>query len=470
MRSALLPFALAALAALAGPTLAPRAALAAGASDVKLDIPFTKRTLPNGLTVILHEDHALPFVAVDAMVKVGSHFEEQGRTGFAHLFEHLMFMGTKRVPTKMFDTWMEAEGGSNNAWTSEDRTDFHEVGPAHSLPLLLWLEADRFSSLGQDMTQEKLDTQREVVRNERRQSYENQPYAKADLRLPELLYPEGHPYHHPVIGSHADLQAATVGDVKAFFARWYAPNNVSLVVAGDIDPAKVGPEIDRLFGWMPRSELPPEAAPPTPVLKGVVRETRTDEVKLPKIIMAWHSPKHFAPGDAELDLFAEILQHGKASRLYKALVYDHPLAQEVSAAQHSQDLSSYFSIEAIAQPGVSLDTLEGAIDAELAKATAAPPTAEELSRAQNQFETAFVERLEAVPARAALLNQYQQSVGDPGYAEKDLARYRAATAASVQVIAKQVLDPNARVILRVIPADAPKSPGAPGAPDAKGGK
>ncbi len=201
-----------------------------------------------------------------------------------------------------------------------------------------------------------------------------------------------------------------------------------------------------------------------PALKGVVRETLPDEVKLPKVIMAWHSPKHFAPGDADLDLLAVILQHGKASRLYKALVYDHPLAQEVTAEQHSQDLSSFFTVEAIAQPGVSLDTLEAAIDAELAKVTAAPPTADELSRAQNQYETAFVERLEAVPARAALLNQYQLSVGDPGYAEKDLARYRAATPASVQSIARQVLDPNARVILRVVPSVAPK------APDAKGGK
>ncbi len=449
-------------AALVGPTFAVPSALAAGPAESKLEIPFTKRTLPNGLTVILHEDHALPLVAVNALVKVGSHFEERGRTGFAHLFEHLMFMGTQRAPTRMFDAWMEAEGGSNNAWTSEDRTDYHDVGPTHSLPLLLWLEADRFASIGPEMTKDKLDAQREVVRNERRQSYENQPYAKLDLRLPELLYPEGHPYHHPVIGSHEDLQAATVDDVKAFFARWYAPNNISLVVAGDIDPAKVGPEIERLFGSMPRVDVPPDAVPPTPVLKGVVRETLPDDVKLPKIVMAWHSPRHFAPGDAELDLLGEILQHGKASRLYKALVYDHPLAQEVRAEQHSQELSSYFTVEAIAQPGTSLDALEKAIDAELARVTAAPPSAEELARAQNQFETSFVTRLQSVPARASQLNQYQQSVGDPGYAEKDLARYRAATPAAVQAIARQVLDPNARVILRVVPKDAP-------APDARAG-
>jgi zinc protease len=453
---------IASLAALAGAAVAPRAALAA---DVKLEIPFTKRTLPNGLTVILHEDHTLPFVAVNSLFKVGSHFEERGRTGFAHLFEHLMFMGTARAPTKMFDAWMEGEGGSNNAWTGEDRTDYYDIGPTHSLPLLLWLEADRLSSLGKEMTQEKLDAQREVVRNERRQTSENQPYGKVELRLPELLYPEGHPYHHPVIGSHEDLQAATVDDVKSFFARWYVPGNVSLVVAGDIDPTKVTAEIDRLYGWMPKAELPPEPPVATPALKGVVRETLTDNVKLPKVVMAWHSPKHFAPGDAELDLLGVILQDGKASRLYKALVYDHPIAQEVRAEQHSQDLSSYFTVEAIAQPGVSLDALEQAIDAELAKVTAAPPSAEELTRAQNQFETSFVARLQSVPARASLLNQYQQSTGDPGYAEKDLARYRMATPASVQAIARQVLDPNARVILRVVPKEA-----AGPAPQAAAGK
>ncbi len=195
----------------------------ASAADQKLDVPFTKYALPNGLTVILHEDHALPLVAVNMMVKVGSRFEEARRTGFAHLFEHLMFMGTARAPTKMFDTWMEAEGGANNAWTSEDRTDYFDFGPSHALPLLLWLEADRFSSLGREMTEVKLNVQRDVVRNERRQTSENRPYGRAELRLPELLYPEGHPYHHPVIGSHEDLQAATVEDVKAFFSRFYVP-------------------------------------------------------------------------------------------------------------------------------------------------------------------------------------------------------------------------------------------------------
>jgi zinc protease len=431
--------------------------LVAGAGKADdVAIPFTKTTLPNGMVVIFSEDHTVPQVDVNVEYAVGSRVERPGRTGFAHLFEHLMFMGTSRAPTKMFDAWMEAEGGSNNAWTSEDRTDYFDIGPSHSLPLLLWLEADRFSSLGQEMTQTKLDAQRDVVRNERRQTSENQPYGKVELRLPELLYPKGHPYHHPVIGSHEDLQAANVDDVKAFFSHWYVPNNASLVVAGDFDPVKVREDVTRLFGSIPTAQVPSEPKAGTPVLTGVVRETIPDNVKLAKIVMAWPSPARFAQGDAELDLCAEILRDGKASRLYKALVYDHPLAQSVTAEQHSQDLTSYFTVEVIAQPGTSLDKLEAAVDAEVAKIASTPVTPEELKRAQNQYETGFVRRLESLSARASMLNDYQMSVGDPGYAARDLARYREVTPATLQAVAQKVLDPNARVILRVVPKGVSK--------------
>jgi zinc protease len=437
------------------------AAPASAADKSKIDVPFTKYALANGLTVILHEDHSLPLVAVNMMVKVGSRFEEVRRTGFAHLFEHLMFMGTARVPTKMFDSWMESEGGWNNAWTSEDRTDYFDVGPAHALPLLLWLEADRFSSLGKEMNESKLNAQRDVVRNERRQTSENRPYGKVELRLPELLYPDGHPYHHPVIGSHEDLQAASVADVKAFFSRFYVPNNASLVIAGDFDSQKARASIKDLFGPIPAATVP--AAPPGGEVKlsKVVRETLVDNVKVPKTLMAWHSPARYAAGDAEMDLAAVILQEGKASRLYKALVYDRPLAQEVTAAQHSQDLSSVFEIDAIAQPGVTLDQIEAAIDVEVAKLVATPVSVEELRRAQNQFETAFVSRLQSVAARASMLNQYETNKGDPGYAERDLQRYRDVTPASLQTVLKSALNPSARVILRVVPKDAPPAPAAP---------
>ena len=441
------------------------AAKQASAPPPKVDIPFTKEVLPNGLTVIFHEDHALPIVTVDALVKVGSRHEEVHRTGFAHLFEHLMFMGTARVPTKMFDAWMETEGGWNNASTGEDRTEYYDVGPSRSLPLLLWLEADRFGALGKEMNADKLKAQRDVVRNERRQTSENKPYGKVELRLPELLYPEGHPYHHPVIGSHEDLEAATVPDVQAFFARFYVPNNVSLVVAGDFDPKVARASIQSLFGGLPRAVVPPAPAGPQPKLAGVVRETIPGNVELPKTIIAYHSPARWAAGDAEMDLAAVILEHGKASRLYKALVYDRAVAQEVTAGQYSQDLGSFFSIEAIAQPGVKLDDLEAAIDAEVAKLVARPVSAEELQRAKNQYETSFVSRLQSVSERASLLNRYEAGKGDPGFAEKDLQRYRDVTPASLQAVMKSVLDPAARVMLRVVPKpkDAEPAPGKAGA-------
>src|SRR5580658_10165771 len=254
----------------------------ARADDVS--IPNVTSKLANGLTVILHEDHTLPIVTVNIAYRVGSRFEEPKRTGFAHLFEHLMFMGTRRAPTKAFDAWMEAAGGYNNADTSEDHTEFYDVGPPTSLPLLLWLEADRLRDLGPMMTQEKLDAQREVVRNERRQTSENQPYGKVELILPELLFPERHPYHHPVIGSHEDLEAATVADVKAFFQKWYDPANASLVVAGDFDPKAILPVLERYFGTIPSHGAPAE--PPAPAvatnLTKVVRATVTDKVELPK--------------------------------------------------------------------------------------------------------------------------------------------------------------------------------------------
>jgi predicted Zn-dependent peptidase len=455
MRTALLGAALSATTLLAS----------AAAADSKLDVPNQKYALDNGMVVILAEDHALPMVVTNIMVNVGSRFEEKKRTGFAHLFEHLMFMGTARVPTKMFDAWMEKEGSANNADTAEDRTEYYDWGPARTLPLLLWLEADRFSALGKEMTLEKLNAQRDVVRNERRQTSENTPYGKVELRLPELLFPEGHPYHHPVIGSHEDLEAASVDDVKQFFARWYVPNNATLVVAGDFEPGPTKERIQSLFGGLAKVEVPPAPPATQPKLSGIIRETIADNVGLPKTVMAWHSPAHFAPGDAELDLASVILEHGKASRLYKALIYDKPIAQEVNAEQSSNDLSSYFTIQAIPRKGVTQDQLEAAIDAEITKLTTKEVTPEELARAKNQFETAFVERLQSLARRASLLAAYQRSKGDPNYAEKDLQRYRDVTAASLLATARATLPLNARVILRVVPKDQPADAGA-----AKGGK
>lgn len=431
-------------------------ASAAASASADVSIPFTKTTLKNGMTVIFHEEHAVPIVVVNVSYGVGSRYEAPGRTGFAHLFEHLMFMGTRRAPTKAFDAWMESAGGWNNAWTSQDRTDYYDVGPPTALDLLLWLEADRLRDLGPLMTLEKLNAQREVVRNERRQTSENTPYGKVELRLPELLYPPGHPYHHPVIGSHEDLEAATVDDVKQFFAKNYDPANASLVVAGDFDPAKAKAAVEKWFGAMPSRGKPADPGAPgftdtKTTLTSVVRETIPDDVELPKVVIAWQTPKHFAPGDAELDLLGTALATGKASRLYKALVYDQKIAQSVEAAQDSGVLGSRFEIGVIARPGVDLAKLEAAIDAEVAKVRAAPLADDELVRAKNLVETAFVTRLQGVRERASLLNMYEAELHDPGFAPKDLERYRAATKEGVKATAEKYLVPNARVILRVVP-------------------
>jgi predicted Zn-dependent peptidase len=422
-----------------------------------LELPFEQTKLPNGLTVIVHEDHVLPVVATNLLYRVGSKDEHPGRTGFAHLFEHLMFMGTKRAPTKMFDAWMEAAGGQNNASTSSDWTDYHESGPSTLLPLFLWLEADRLQTLGGEIDKPKLDLQRDVVRNERRQMTENRPYGKVELRLPELMYPESHPYHHPIIGSHADLEAASVEDVRSFFHEHYAPDNAALVVAGDVKAAEVKDLAQRYFGFIParKSDKPPRrvdrASVTMPALDKVVRETLEDRVEMTKIVMAFHSPARFEPGDAELDLLGSILSTGKTSRLYKTLVYEKSLAQAVSASQDSTSLSSLFTIEILVRPGVSPDVVEKATDAILAEAIAKAPTDAEVRRAKSEVSFAFVDRLQSVTARARLLNIYWNEKGDPGFVNQDLARYEKATAEGILAQAKKTLTLGARVVVRVVP-------------------
>jgi predicted Zn-dependent peptidase len=440
----------------AAPPPTPPAAASASSAAPSVSIPFERIKLENGMTVILHVDHSLPMVVVNISYNVGSRFEAPKRSGFAHLFEHLMFMGTRRAPTKAFDAWMEGAGGWNNAWTSEDRTDYYDVGPPTALDLLLWLEADRLRDLGAMMTKEKLDAQREVVKNERRQSTENTPYGKVELRLPELMYPANHPYHHPVIGSHEDLEAAQVDDVKQFFDTYYDPGNASLVVAGDFDKAAVLPIIKDRFASIPsRKKFTDPGAPgfddQKTTLTSEVRETMEDDVKLGKVILAWQSPKHFGPSDAELDILASVLSQGKASRLYKALVYDKKLAQTVDAVQNSGVLGSRFVVSAIAQKGVDMKTLEAALDEEVNKVIKTPVADEELLRAKNGIETGFVRRLESLRERASLLNLYQAERSDPGYAERDLERYSRATKEGIRDAAAKFLPKNARVVLWVVP-------------------
>jgi predicted Zn-dependent peptidase len=421
-----------------------------------VDIPIETYTLDNGLVVILHEDHRVPLVTVNLNYDVGSSDERPGRTGFAHLFEHLMFMGTERVPRGKFDAWMEAEGAWNNAWTSEDRTDYFDVGPTHALPLLLWLEADRMQALGGQIDLEKLNLQRDVVRNERRQTSENEPYGITELKLPEIVYPDSHPYHHPVIGSHEDLQAATVDDVKAFFAQWYVPNNASLVVAGDIDRGEVKQLVEQYFGPLPRAKAPregrPAVIPPGPPGRAEPL-TVTDRVDQPRVLFAWQSPAHFAAGDAELDVLSQILAGGNASKLYERLVRELQVAQDVYAGQWSGRRGSQFVVYATAREGTDVDALQKALDAELTKALGAL-TDDEVQRARARAEKAFLLQLQSVQERASLINTYQSMLGDPGYVGRDLERYSTMTLDRVRAAASETLKPERRAVLRIVPEAA----------------
>jgi zinc protease len=415
------------------------------------DVRYEKYTLPNGLTVILHEDHSLPVVVVNTWYKVGSKDEPERRSGFAHLFEHLMFMGTKRVPSSQFDQIMEAGGGWNNASTAEDVTNYYDVGPSNLLPTLLWLEADRMEALGQNIDQKKLDLQRDVVRNERRQNVENTPYGKAGEAISSLMYPVDHPYHNSVIGSHEDLEAATVRDVQAFFSTYYVPNNASMVVAGDFKPAEIKPLIEKLFGTLPRGNDVVRKQVMPFAFKGVKRVTMVDRVQYPKTIMAWHIPPYYQPGDAEMDLAGAVLSKGISSRLYQRLVVKEPLVSEISAYQASKMLGSLFMVEATAREGVSLDRVEAVVDEVLAEFRKSGPTAEELKRQQANLEFGTISGLQSLQNKADRLNEFEFYFGEPNSFRRALDRYRTATPKNVHAVASKVLDPNARLVLRVVP-------------------
>lgn len=414
-------------------------------------LAYEKYQLDNGMTVILHQDRSLPLAAVNLWYRVGSKDEPKGRSGFAHLFEHLMFMGTERVPDNKFDLIMESGGGSNNATTSYDRTNYFQSGPSSLLPTLLWLEADRLEDLGRMMSQEKLDLQRDVVRNERRQSYENAPYGKSYLMATQLMFPSGHPYHIPTIGTHEDLESATVNDVKDFFASFYVPSNVSLSVAGDFDPAEIKPVIESLFGDLSAGAATAGSTAPPTTLDRVVRLTSLDKVQLPLVSYWYHAPAIYTDGNAEIDLAAQILADGKSSRLFKRLVMDEQVAADVEAYQDSNLLGSILVINVYAIPGVDLNAVESIIDEELTRLASEGPASEELERFKASRELSMLGSMQDVLSRADSLNAYQFYFGEPDSFKRDLDRYRGATPSSVRTWAEKVLTPDARLIARVLP-------------------
>ena len=418
-----------------------------------MDIPFTRQVLDNGLNVIVHEDHRCPIVAVNLWYHVGSKNEVPGRTGFAHLFEHLMFEGSKHHDKGYFQPLQEA-GGLLNGSTNADRTNYWEVVPTNAIDVALWMESDRMAYLLPALTQAKFENQCEVVLNERRQNYENRPYGLAPMAILAALFPPDHPYHWLTIGVPDDLRAATLDEVHRFFAAYYHPRNASLALAGDIDQAGALELACRYFGDVPPGPEVAPVHPPAARLGSEIRLLLEDRVELPRVYLTWHTPGLFQQDDAEMDLLADVLTSGKSSRLYRSLVYEQRIATEVAAIQNSREAAGFFQIIATAAPGRNLCDLLAAIDAELAKIGAEGPTADELERAKVQFEAQFIFGLQNVGGfggKSDQLNAYNVFLGDPGWFGHDLARYSEATTERLRAAVRRYLDPAARVIASVVP-------------------
>ena len=419
-----------------------------------MPLPHTRVTLDNGLDVLIHEDHDCPIVAVNIWYHVGSKNEAPGRTGFAHLFEHLMFEGSEHHDKGYFHPLQEA-GGTLNGSTNADRTNYWEVVPTNALELALWMESDRMGYLLPALTEQKFQNQRDVVLNERRQNYENRPYGFAGMAMAAALYPAEHPYHWLTIGESADLRAAALGDVHAFFQTYYRPRNASLALAGDVRTDEALKLVERYFGSIEVGASPPPVLariPEPPTTE--VRLLLEDRVELPRLYLAWHSAGLFADGDAEMDLIAEILAGSKTSRLYRSLVYDQRIATEIASSQNSREIGGFFQVVATAAPGRTLEDLEAAITREIDAFRVSGPTPGEMERCLAQAESHFIYRLQTVGGfggKSDQLNAYNVFLDDPDYFDKDLDRYRQASAPLLQAETARSLLPDRRVALSVVP-------------------
>jgi zinc protease len=431
------------------------------------EIRYERYKLANGLEVLLHEDHKLPIVAIDIWYHVGPMKERAGRTGFAHLFEHMMFEGSKHIEGKARDKILEGAGATDsNATTSFDRTNYFETVPANQLETVLWLESDRMGFLLDGLDRTKLANQRDVVRNERRQSVEGRPYGIVDEEMYHQLFLKTHPYYADVMGSHADVEAARLADLRDFFTQFYAPNNATMVIAGDYDPATIKKLIEKYFGPIPQGPMVEITSVATPPITAERRTVVADTVQLPKVILAWLSAPAFAPGDADADIASLVLGAGKSSRMYKELVYKQQIAQSAQCYNHSQALTSMFVCELIAKPGVTPEKLEAEAEKIVDGLSASGPTAEEVEWARNKVETQLIsglQRLGGFGGVADQLNYYNQYTGDPGYLPKDLARYDAVTPVSAQKYAQATLGRDQRVVVYGVPGkkvlnDVPRSP------------
>lgn len=432
------------------------------------DIPrlsFEKFILPNGLEVIVSEDHRLPLTAVNVWYHVGPANEEPGRTGFAHLFEHMMFQGSKHVRGDTHFRVLEGSGATGvNGTTDFDRTNYFETVPSNELELALWLESDRMGYMLDQLDQVNLSNQQDVVRNERRQSVENPPYGIVEEQLYHLLFPKTHPYYADVIGSHADIQAAKLEDVKNFFRLYYAPNNASLAIVGDINSAATRKLVEKYFGSLKRGQPVPRISAETPAITAERRAVVKDRVELPRVYMGWITSSIFKDGDADATIGATILGGGKASRLYKALVYEQQIAQDVTARQQSLMLGSVLQIQATARPGHSADEIEKAVDAELGRFRDAGPSASEVESARNIVETRTIQRLETLGGFGGVadrLNMYNHHLGTPDYLAQDIGRYRNVTPDSVKAFAQKQLRRDARAVVHGVPGQPDLGPQVP---------
>jgi zinc protease len=430
------------------------ALLAAPAAAQEVSIPHTMMVLPNGLRVIVAEDHSTPVASVNVWYHVGSGYERPGRTGFAHLFEHIMFEGSANVAEGDFDNLLEAAGARNNGSTNVDRTNYYEVMPSNAVELALWLEADRMGGLLEAMSQSKLAGQREVVKNERRQRYENAPYGGLWEAAAPMLYPEGHPYSWTTIGSMADLDAAELEDVNEFFRTYYAPNNATVAVVGAVDTEQVRGWVERYFGWIPRGEPVERPSLAVPALASTAYRVIEDRVSLPELTVIWRTGPRFSPDEAALDALAAILTQGKSSRLHRRLVYEQQVAAFTVAWNQASLISGDLWLRTRAVPGTDLDGILAAIDEEVARIAETPPAQEELDRVVNGLVTAFVRGLETVEGKADQLNEYLYYTGEPDHAERDLARYRALTPRDVQEAARGYLHRRNRVVISIVPQGA----------------
>lgn len=417
------------------------------------ELPYQRHTLANGLTVVLHTDHRLPLVAINIWYHVGSKNERPGRTGLAHLFEHMLFQGSAHVGTNDHFRYIQQAGGVANGSTWYDRTNYYETLPAHQLELGLWLESDRMGYLLPALTQEKLDNQRDVVMNERRQRVDNQPYGRALERLHELLFPPEHPYHWPVIGTMADIAAATLEDVREFFATYYAPNNAVLTLAGDFEPSAALERVQEWFGGIPAGPQP-APVPRRPAAASPAHEVLTDRVQLPRVYLGYRAPAYGERDWYAGTLLALVLSGGKASPVYQDLVYRRELAQDVGVYLFPTELEAMALVVATAKPGVEPAALEAALGEHLAAAAAAPMPEESLERVRRRLLTAACEELESLDSRAEMLSQAQTYFGDPGAHRRELEVYAGLDPGDLQRFAARYLN-GPPTVLHVVPAETP---------------